>query len=152
MKCAHEYGYELNLEIDNMCSLMKFGVLNWWHYEINMRLCASCVENEIVYVYYVKYTPYIWLVILWLLYEIYGKISECIESTSKWISSTFTGWCIDPISEWISGAFTQGDISAPPRSGQGICSPSGSGHGNLALAPLWSGQVVHLPWQCLSPS
>ena len=27
IKCAHEYGYELNLESDNMCSLMKFGVL-----------------------------------------------------------------------------------------------------------------------------
>ena len=66
VKCAHEYGYELNLEIDNMCSLMKFGVLNWWHYEINMRLCALCVENEIVFVHYVK----------WLLCE------------SKWINDT----------------------------------------------------------------
>ena len=66
VKCAHEYSYELNLEIFNMCPLMKFAVLNWWHYEINMRLCAPCVENEILYAHYVK----------WLLCD------------SKWINDT----------------------------------------------------------------
>ena len=27
LKCAHGYGYDLNLEIDNMCSLMKLEFL-----------------------------------------------------------------------------------------------------------------------------
>ena len=52
LNSTHGHGYDLNLEFDDMCSLMESESLDWWHYEINMKICALCVENEIVYVHY----------------------------------------------------------------------------------------------------
>ena len=44
-ECAHGYGYDLNLEIDNMCPLIRLEFLSWWHYEMSMK----------IYVHYVKW-------------------------------------------------------------------------------------------------